>query len=259
MLELSKKDLDIYKDNLGKRKKSFRIMRKRGDKHLVVSGKMVAKLKRDTTISYNNKQEAQEILSLLSTVKKSINKYLVAKDFTLDALSKKYNSVYTNRPLFESLEIGTQFYYVDVKHCYWRVAYLNGYISEYFYNKVLEKPDLKLYRNMALSCIIAANHVDYYPLGKKGSTISEDTSLYEVLYHNILYSVWNIFGTLCFEKIGQDNCIGYFTDGIMIFEKDLKKVKTTLARYQLQFRVIECEKTDLREYVYTEDGTVRRV
>ena len=40
------------------------------------------------------------------------------------------------RLLFDSLPIGTRFYYADVKQCYWRIAYLKGYISEYFYKKV---------------------------------------------------------------------------------------------------------------------------
>lgn len=259
MLELNQIDLDIYKENLNRRKKPFTVQRKRGERHIVVNGKKVAKLSRRNSIAYLDKDESKQILSLFASVKKSINRYLQDNDFKVKPIKKKYNSVFANRNLFDTLPIGTQFYYVDVKHCYWRIAYLKRYITKYYYEKVLEKPDLKLYRNMALSCIIAPKQVEYFDKGKKILTITEDTEMYNTVYENIRHFAWNLFGRLCFEKIGEDRCIGYFTDGIMVFESDLKLVKTTLARHKLQHRTILCEKSGDREYVYIEEGEVRKI
>lgn len=257
MLEMSQKDVQIYVNNLLRRKKSFVIEKKRREQNVIVNGKKVAKVKNQNTMGSVNKDESKSILNLFASVKKSVNRYLVKNNFQVKEVPKKYSSVYSNRELFDEMPVGSQFYYIDVKHCYWRIAFLKGYITEYYYNKILEKPDLKLYRNMALSCIVAPKEVTYYVDGEKSHTIIEDNTLYDIVYKNIRHSAWNLFGRLAFDKVGKENCLGYFTDGIMVFPADLKKVKTVLARHQLQHRVIECEKTNHREYVYVEDGSVK--
>lgn len=259
MLKLNNKDLKTYIDNLSKRKKNFTVERKRGERNVVLNGKRVAKLNRRNSIAYLDKDESKEILSLFASVKKSVNRKIKEKNFDIPVIKKKYNSVFANRPLFDSLPMGAEFYYVDVKHCYWRIAYLQGYITEYYYDKVLEKPDLKLYRNMALSCIIAPKQKEYYIGGQKTHTITEEMSVYDTVYSNIRHYAWNIFGRLCFEKIGKDRCLGYFTDGIMVFGDDMKPVKTTLARHKLQHRIIRCEKVGHREYVNTDEGEVKKI
>lgn len=153
---------------------------------------------------------------------------------------------------------GTKFIYVDVKHCYWRIAYLMGYITPYFYEKILSSPDMKLWRNMALSCIIAPKKVEHFKDGVSMGVISEDTRCYEQVYENIRFYAWNLFGRLCYEKIGKENCLGYFTDGIMIFPEDLSKVKTVLARHKLQYRVINCEKVSQKEFIDLDTADIRR-
>lgn len=259
MLNLDKADLEIYKKNLGSRKRTFFVDNKRAEKNIVVNGKNVAKLKRRNGISLLSQQDSKSILSLFASVKKSVNKYIVTNDFNIPLTPKKYNSVFVNRTLFDSIPIGSQFYYIDVKHCYWRIAFLQGIITEYYYNKVLEKPDLKLYRNMALACVIAGREREYYPSGVFSHSIREDTALHEQIYKNIRHTAWNIFGRLCFEQIGEEECLGYYTDGILVFPKDLPIVKTVLARHKLQHRIIPCEKTAYREYVYISEGDIRRI
>jgi hypothetical protein len=136
---------------------------------------------------------------------------------------------------------------------------LNGYISESYYNKILKDPELKLYRNMALSCIIAPRIIDYYENGSYRHTIQEDTQVYQDIYENIRFTAWNLFGKLCFEKIGKENTIGYFTDGIMVFEKNVNLVKTTLSRAKLQFKVVKCIKVKHKHYMNTDTSRVVRL
>lgn len=258
MLEFEVKDLEIYKSNLCKRKKTFQVEYKRNEKHILVNGKKVAKLKQRNSITPLDKEEFKRVLNLFASVKKSVNSYLVKNNFTLKKIPKKYDSSYRNSGLFKNMPIGTKFVYVDVKHCYWRIAFLMGLISPYYYDKILSSPDMKLWRNMALSCIIAPKKVEYFKNGESLGVISEDTKCYEQVYENIRYYAWNLFGRLCYEKIGQDKCIGYFTDGIMVFPDDLSTVKTVLARHKLQYRIIECEKISINEFVEHESGNVRK-
>ena len=111
---------------------------------------------------------------------------------------------------------------------------------------------------MALSCIIAPKSMEYYVDGEFLLQIKEDTEIYNKIYESIRYKAWNIFGTLCYEKLGKEKTIGYYTDGIMCFREELPKVKTTLARNKLQYRVIEMIKLDYRTYLNTVTGEIRR-
>lgn len=258
MLEFETKDLEIYKYNLCKRKKTFQIEYKRNERHILVNGKKVAKLKQRNSISPLEKEDSQKVLNLFASVKKSVNSYLLKNNFSFQKIQKKYDSSFRNSVLFKTMPTGTKFVYVDVKHCYWRIAFLMGYISPYFYEKILSSPDMKLWRNMALSCIIAPRKVEHFKDGVSMGVISEDTKCYEQVYENIRFFAWNLFGRLCFEKIGKENCLGYFTDGIMIFPEDLPKVKTVLARNKLQYRIIDCEKVSNKEFVDLDSGDIRK-
>lgn len=259
MLELPFKDLDMYKENLIKRKQSFQVEIKRNEKNIFINGKKVAKLKHRNSVTPLSKDELKRVLNLFGSVKKSVNKYISECNFKVPRISKNFDSSYRNYDLFNSLPNETIFYYVDVKHCYWRIAYIQGIISPKLYNKVLEQSDMKLWRNMALSCIIAPKQVEYYADGNKVNTIVEEVSLYETIYENIRYFAWNIFGNLCFNKLGKENCLGYFTDGIMVFEKDLPTVKMVLARHKLPYRIMVCKKTNYREFVNMDDGQLRKI
>lgn len=259
MLELEFKDLAIYKDNLVKNKRTFFIQQKRNEINIVVGGKPICKIKKNNSLTFLAKDKSKEILTLFSVVKKSINKFLVENNFYVDKQPKKYDSTFSNRLLFDSLPIGTKFYYADVKHCYWRIAYLKGYISEYFYKKVLDNPELKLFRNMALSCIIAPKSMDYYINGILIHSITEDTTIYNDVYESIRFKAWNIFGSLCFEKIGQEKTIGYYTDGIMVLSDDVAKVKATLTRNKLQYTITKCIKTNHRQWMNCTTNEFRRL
>jgi hypothetical protein len=258
MLELSLTNLKQFKDNLLQRKVPFIIEKKRSEIIFISNGKRIAKAESKNSISNSDKEETRNILNLFANVKKSINKYIIKNDMQIKRVEKLFDSSYTNRILFDSLPKGYTFYYLDVKHCYWRIAYLNGYISESYYNKILEKPDLKIFRNMALSCIIAPKSVEYYESGKLLNIIQEDTTIYQIIYENIRYKAWNIFGNLCFKKIGKEKTIGYYTDGIMVLPEYVDVVKSTLSRHKLNFRITKCIKTKHRQWMNCDTNEVRR-
>jgi hypothetical protein len=257
MLDLS--DVEKFKQNLVNRKLTFVIERKRNETTFIVNGKKVARANKRNSINTTRTKYSNKILNIFASVKKSINKYLQKNEFQFEKKVKNYNSSFLNRILFDSLPNGTPFYYIDVKHCYWRIAYLNGYISQNFYAKMLQDPEMKLYRNMALSCIIAPRIMDYYKNGQHIHTIQEDTQVYQDIYENIRFTAYNIFGKLCFELIGKEKTIGYFTDGIMVFEPDVNTVKTTLSSAKLQYSVVKCIKVGNKTYMNTEKSKVVRL
>jgi hypothetical protein len=111
---------------------------------------------------------------------------------------------------------------------------------------------------MALSCIIAPKSVEYYENGQLVNVITEDTGIYHTIYENIRFKAWNLFGTLCFEKIGQEKTIGYYTDGIMVLSDNVEIVKTTLSRNKLQFRITKCIKTNDRQWLNCDTNDFRR-
>jgi hypothetical protein len=256
MIELSRRDLEVYKKNLISRRLSFKLVTKRAETTLLKNGVEVARLKLNNNKRVKVKSEA---LSLFSSVKKSINKFIVEKKLDIEEVPQIYPAKLSNRILYHELEDNDEFILIDVKHCYWRIAYLKGYISKSLYESVIEHqdPQFKLWRNMSLSCIIAPKKVQVFKNGREFPMIEEDTTLYKIIYSNIRFTAWNLFGSIS-EKIGFENVLGYNTDGIMVFEKDVNRVTSTLARNKLQYTVKKCFKHSMNEYI-TEKGKVYKI
>jgi len=131
MLELDFNDVEKFKENLVGRKLTFRVERKRNETSFLVNGKRIAKANQRNSVNTSQNHNSKLILNIFASVKKSINRYLEKSNFTYDKKEKIYDSSFINRILFDELPNGSVFYYIDVKHCYWRIAYLNGYISNF--------------------------------------------------------------------------------------------------------------------------------
>jgi hypothetical protein len=72
MLEYSRQDLDVLRNNLIKKRMSFKIVYKRAEVTYIRNGKEVAKLK-----GINRFGISKDALSLFSNVKKSITKFII--------------------------------------------------------------------------------------------------------------------------------------------------------------------------------------
>lgn len=252
MLKLNSKDLDLFKNNLIKKRATFKILSKRSEHIFVRDNVNLAKVE-----SKNKVQIPFEAISLFSQVKKSINKKLkqqIKNSETFESIISTHPSQYFNRLLFYEMADGEEFYLIDVKHCYWRIAYLQGYIDRKTYESVIKNldPKYKLWRNMSLSCIIAPKKVTYFVNGRDKGTIEEDTTIYKIVYSNIRFTAWNLFGRIC-DRIGKENVLGYNTDGIMVFHKDIPKVTSSLAQNRLKYTLKKCYKSDFNKFT-TENG-----
>ena len=208
MRKLNKKSLDDYVNNMVNLKRTFIVEKKRNVRCVYYRNKAVCMNKNPNAVTdKDKKKQNQNINNLFATVHKSINRYIVEQDFDVPKVKSNNSSTWSNREMWRELEAGETFYYIDVSHCFWRIAFLNGCISERVYKNILEKPDLKVFRNMALACIIAPRVREYYINGVRVNEISEDRSLHRRVYDNIRFTAYNLMGDC--RALIPEYCFGF--------------------------------------------------
>jgi hypothetical protein len=256
-IKTDRSDFKIQKEHLEKKKRTFRIHRKRGTRIIYMGASAVAISKEKRKSAIKDKELNKEVINLIANVAKNINKFIVESGFDIEEVEERHGSTWTNRELYEALEDRTKFYYIDISHCFWRISFLKGYISEYMYNSILQKPHLKTYRNMALACIKAPEEVDYYDEGVHILTISEDKSLHARVYDNIRFTSYNLMGDIT-SAVGAAHVVGYRTDGIMVLPDFRDDVIHEILSKDFNCNVFEVEKVDDYYYRY-EDGTKKHL
>jgi hypothetical protein len=189
-------------------------------------------------------KERYYILSIISRVKQQVTKYL-KNNPNYEIIRQRHNAAFRNRPLFDRID--EDFWEVDIKHCFWRIAYLRGYINEKLYMEVLGQGSrLKIYRNMALSCIVAPKmRASNIPKKETVHTI-EDTTAYKHIYDNIRLSSYNMMGDIMYE-VGENNVITYRTDGIFVTRDVLARVCKRMRKNGMFYNIRRCTKVGEKE------------
>lgn len=244
MLKLEQKDFKDYVKSLELSKTKFIVDRKRNVKSLIIGGKFFALSKNKNHTAKND--DKKEMVALMGQVSKAASRYIVKNNFYVEKIKQRHASSITNRDKFRSMKIGDEFYYIDIAHCYWRIAFLHKYISQKLYEGVLSKPKLKQYRSMALACIIAPRSRSYYDKGKMILEVSEERSLWKTIYDNIRFTSYNIMGDCAMEV--EKNFIAYRTDGIMVTKPAVKKVQDFIKAAGFDYTVTRCIKVDASHY-----------
>lgn len=237
---------DEYIENFCQRKKDFIIETKRSTHTMFLDGGAVFMSKRSKKKKVK-KNNHKAVINLFATVQKSINKYIVDSDFTVEKVKEKCSSTKTDKSKWDGLGDGEIFYYVDINHCYWRVAFLNGYISERVYSNILKKTDLKVERNMSLAMIIAPKKRKYYKDGKILLEIQEEKTIYKTIYNNIRYTAYNLMGDCM--KLSGSSFIAYRTDGIMLTEEAVDDVVELITSKGFDCTIQECSKINSKQYM----------
>lgn len=245
MLKLERNEFKDFVNDLDNRGSVFVIEKKRTVNHLIMNRKYLAISKNKNHIAKG--EQRKEVISLFAQVSKMINKYIIENNFTVKMVRQRHSSSDTNRGKFQKMKVGSEFYYIDVAHCFWRIAFLNGYINEKYYENVLKKPELKTYRNMALACIVAPRTMEYHAHGKSFE-ISEDKTLWRIIYDNIRFTSYNLMGDLA--RHIPNFFIAYRTDGIMVTKPAVKKVKDLLESAGFEYRITKCRKVDDGHYLH---------
>jgi hypothetical protein len=244
-----------YVLQLSDNKQTFIVCRKRNTSSIMIRGRHTV-LKKGNGITKKNKEENNtQIIPLIAQVAKNVNQYIVNNNFEVSPVKQIHSSSLTDRDKWREIEVGGKFDYIDIAHCFWQIAHQQNYISKTLYSKTLEKPELKIFRNIALACIVAPKIREYYIKGVKINEIQEDKRLHAIIYNNIRYISYNLMGELA-ELVGK-SFISYRTDGIMVNKKATRIVKRILKEQCFEYRVEECVKVS--EFQYKHKGGIKRI
>ena len=230
-------------DHLG-HEHSFSIEIRGMRKVINFNGKRIASFRPGAT---NPELQTKEARKLMSQVRASMTRYIKKNNFAVPKIKKEYPVVFTNRLFWESIPADTEFFIIDAKHAYWRIAYLLGYLSENMYKKYAENKDLKQVRNISLAILNSSIKKEYYRHGEKILEVQCDTSLYHQIYDNIRYFSYNLCGKI--RNNLDDSCFAYRTDGVFILKSGLSRAKKMFDNANLLYKVDKYTKIDDKTYV----------
>lgn len=240
---------------------------KRDSKTIYVDSRKVSKT--SDLINKGNPKGGMDYsgMGLIRSVKKSFDTFIAGHfDYlVLSAETGLYDfphvprlngPVYTNRLLYSELPKTTEFYIIDLRHAYWRIAYLKGLISENLYMSQIAKKESKLFRNMALACTMAARKRSYYLNGEMVYEVTESCKPYETLYTNIRHICYNAVGD-CHRAL-PEQVFAYRVDAVYVLPEGLEKAKKILQNKGLRIKTIACHKVN-DEYYADENGELKKI
>lgn len=236
--------------NLRDRDRPFIVRRKRARHVLMINGKAAYEYHKSKIALSEEKSLKTKyyLMSIISRVKGEIGNYLGDLRGEHEIIVQRHGALYRNQDLWNSLIMGEKFWELDARHCFWRIAYLKGYISDKLYHEVLERGEtVKHWRNMALACINAPVIQEYYHGYRDVIELVEDTMPFKEIYNNIRFTAYNLMGDIMME-IGEQNVIKYRTDGIFITEAGRKRGMEMLIEAGMMFRENVCRKVNYEEF-----------
>lgn len=203
--------------------------------------------------SYRSKLSKEEFAKLwvFSATKKSLQNW-IKRNGGVASLPLRYATNQKDRDKIKKLPQGYSFLATDLKHAYWRVAYINGYISEYLYQKC-NREEFKLERNKALACVSSMDKVITYEKGVKVKEELIGNDELRRMYSHIRNCTYKIMND-CKEAIG-DGFIMYKTDCIFYDKKYKKKVEEIMTKNNLLFETDECQNINSKYFIY--DGETK--
>jgi hypothetical protein len=203
----------------------------------------------------NKDLQSKAARSLMKCVRSSVTRYIKSVNYQVPEIKKEYPVVFTNRLFWDSIPDNTEFYIIDAKHAYWRIAYLHGYIGKIMYLKYAENKEMKAVRNISLAILNSVHKCEYYKDSKKITEILCDTSLYSRVYNNIRYFSYNLCGRL--RNALDDACFAYRTDGVFLLKPGLARAKKIFEENNLLYKIEKCIKIDNKTYSNS-DGELKR-
>ena len=205
-------------------------------------------------------------LNVIKTVKKSFYEYINTHinelepdetgEYTFKAVKQKHSPIYTNKTIYNALGDLEEFYLLDLKHAFWRIAFLQGYISEELYKKQLGDKETKLSRNMALACVIAHKKRIYYQDGQVLFEVSEVCKPIETMYANIRHICYNAVGDVQKTLAGQ--VFACRTDAVYVKKSGLEQAKKMLYNKGFLVKTVKCIKIN-ENYFADENDNVKKI
>jgi len=225
---------------------------KTGSKYLVINGRALYTTSRKIPSLKILKDPVSK--SLIANVRKTVNKYILENNFNIEPVKLVYPACSIDRGKYKSLDEGAEFFYVDIKHAYWRIAYKMGVICKPIYERYKDSQKFKLVRNIALSTLARSITRDYYRNGKLLNSITCVSDHYKQIYKNIRYTTYNLTGTL--NEIAGKNSIGYKIDGLLVLPAAVNKIKQQIKNKRFFYSVTKCKKIDDKRFLF---GTEEKI
>lgn len=147
--------------------------------------------------------------------------------FNVDAIEKNLNK---------------QLIMIDINDCYWRTAYLLGYISKATYIKGRKRKEWKVGRNACIGSLCKTTIKQGYTNGKVDATkrqVVRAPLQYQLIRNHIIGYVFTMFNEL-FELMGN-NFFMFLTDCLVTNYENKKKVEEyfTQKGYRVKSKPIE--------------------
>lgn len=159
-------------------------------------------------------------MHLISLVKKDIDSLVSGNPEILNTVpkipSKKPHLTHINYKNCRWYGTGVEILSIDVNHCYWRTAYLLGYIKEETYLKGIEKDEYKEGRLIAIGTLGKILTVRKYENGLQVKEYIDDTDylLYGRFFWHIISKIYIMLQELISEL--KEDFLMFLTDCIFI-------------------------------------------
>jgi len=193
-------------------------------------------LSNDTLFTFSKSKEFNKGLYLFGLVKKDFDNFLLKNPNPIK------EDFYEPIRVKKGINTEHEFHY-DINHAYWRIAYINGYISENTYEHGLNlkntNEELKKLYCMALSVQGQSKTLDGYINNKVTGNIYtiNKNPLHKLIYQNIRNKTHKIVSDIS-DKI-WDDFIEYRVDGIFFNGKhNCEIVENHLIKENLTFKKV---------------------
>jgi hypothetical protein len=234
-------------------RQSFLKIERRNQVFIILDKKIQYKYSRRKSPNYNKTITRNRIAVLYKAVKQAYHDYIVKNNFEIDVPEKIASIRATNKNIFNNMAIGDMFYKIDISHAYWQISWRIGMLSDKLYENYNNDKQIKQFRNMSLTSVLAPKTVDVFINGRLRSTFIEDTTIYKHVYKKIRIICYNLIAEV--KKSLGDKWIDYNVDAISFLPEALETVQNKLKELDYKYKIMECEK--LSETEYREDDVVK--
>jgi hypothetical protein len=193
---------------------------------------------------------------IMTETRSSVTRYIRKNLGTIPVVERSHPVFYTNKELWNLLPVNTSFYLIDANHCYWRIAFILGYITKGLYLKYCDNQDYKTLRNIALAILNTGIRREYYHFGLKTHEIDCDVRDYRQIYTNIRHYAYNNSGEV--RMTVQKYCIAYRVDGVYLLPQGIAKARRVFEKNNLLYKTARCIKIDDKNYS-TQDGEIKKM
>jgi len=186
-------------------------------------------------------------IHLVGLVKKDVDDYIARTGHTLKIPKKLPYTVYVHKNNIAMYDTGVQALAIDINHCYWRTAYILGYITELTYMKGLEKDEYKDGRLIAIGNLGKIIGVTMYENGVKVLE-NADSSDY-IKYGGFYWSIINKMETLMLELIQslRHDFLMFLTDCIVIPPDKKEQATAIIEKHGYQVKEYSLFFTEITE------------